>query len=101
MASNEIDEKTIQDLTTDIQTILSGKGLDVHDNFCKDLLLWIAQQSSFTGDQFAAQFQLSRDKQRKPLTAYLQNEGIIEQTRSFRPTRKGIEIGKFLKNLKN
>ena len=94
----EINDEVIDDVYFSIKEALDKKEPKVDDEFCKKLLSWIAQQTKFKKDQLLTQFDLPEKNQGRPLLAVLQNEKLIRPNAGFIPTKKLIEIGKYLIN---
>ena len=93
-----VDADLVDELIAKMKSALDREDPMPSNEICKKVLLWIAQKTSFTKDELGSEFNLSRDHGLRPLSTLLKNEGIIQHKQAFRPTRKGIEIGKFLKN---
>ena len=94
---SEIDNEVVQQIIDKIEDVFEKKKVDVNDIFCKKILFWIAEQSSFTADQIIAEFSLTRDLQRS-IIALFKNEDIMSPGNVFRASKNGIQIGKFLKS---
>jgi len=92
----KIDDGTISKTISSLKTALQKKN-NVSEQTCMDILVWVAEKRKFTKDDIKTKFELSRDYELIPLVSTLKNEDIINNSRSgFTPTKKGIEMGKYL-----
>jgi len=93
----KIEDETIDNIVLVIRTALKHKDPEPDDQVCKNILLWVSERNKFTKDELRAKFELARDNELQPLIGALKNEEIINNSRGgFSPTRKGIEVGKYL-----
>ena len=100
--NGEIDSETATEIVNKVKDALKDRIPVVDDNFCRDLLVWIAEQtSSFTREQLRYKFSLADKHELRPLLALLQTEGLLEQVKGFRPTSHAIKLGKYFANLAN
>jgi hypothetical protein len=94
--NGEIGGEMTTEIVNKVKDALKDRTLVVDDNFCRDILVWVAEQTSFTGEQLKHKFSLAEKHELRPLLALLKNEGLGEWIRGFCPTTKTIKLGKYL-----
>ncbi len=94
--SDDLDDEEITEIIFKIKQSLSKKEPQVDDQFCKNILLWCVEKTSFMKDQLQSAFELARDNEVKPLIAVLRNESLLNQKHGFTPSSKLIKLAKIL-----
>lgn len=93
--NGEIDAEVATEIVSQVKDTLKDRIPVADESFCKDILVWVAEQTLFTGEQLRHKFSLAEKYELRPLLALLQNEGLVERMRGFCPTIKVIKLGKY------
>ena len=94
--NDNVDSEQTAETVYKIKEVLSKKDDNIENVFCKDILIWTAQQTRFTNEQLKTKFDLPENSKARPLLALMQTEKLLTQKGGFSPTKKLIDIGKML-----
>ena len=93
---NRFERITLEDVNLIIATIAYATGMKV--STIEELFNFIVIQGRVTRDQIRTKFDLSENKQLRPLLAVLSNERLVRSGKGLYPTTKLVEAFKVLKS---